>query len=120
MADSTDAGYRGQVVSLAGVKGRPGLGTKTKEAILVLVALVEELALEANPGRVWALITNDSPYDVLFDFGTGKNLHTLRPYGNLLINKNLPWTGQVEVYCVTTFTGNQTLSVTECELAGQE
>jgi len=87
--------------SLAGVRGRPGLGLILQTDNIntdIAISLNNTLVAE-NPGRVWALISNQGVLPVYVGFGVTGGLngtfHLISPGGNLLINKEFPWTGRV-------------------------
>ena len=111
-----------QITSLAGVIGEPGLGTHQKHTAFTLID--EAQILDSNPGRVWALITNDSDKDVVYalaSLGSGVGLtHTIRPWGHLLLNAGLPWSGAVNADCADVMAGAERLTVTECVLVGKQ
>lgn len=95
-----DAGYVGQIQSLAGVLGRAGLGLVTSGYANDVSTGVE--VAQANPSRVWLTVQNtsnenSSNADIRVQLGTHGFYIYLKPYGSLLINKDLPWTGIVGV-----------------------
>lgn len=81
--------------------GRPGLGLVIENRLIdtnILITAANTLVSE-NPARVWALISNEGLLPVWIGYGvTGAlngTFHSIQPGGNLLINREFPWTGQV-------------------------
>jgi hypothetical protein len=106
-----DGGYLGQIVSLGGIKGAPGQGLTTQTANVTTAAGIGFVCLAANPGRVWALITNEGAGDLTYSFEGGITAaHVLLPKGHILINRDLPWTGAVTV------DGTSVVSTTEASI----
>lgn len=116
-----DGGYVGQLVSLAGVKGRDGLGARvwsSQPAPPATGAGVEVMG--PNPSRLWALITNEGTVDVqlAFDNVFTNGLFTLRPGGSFMINKNLPWTGTVHARVTGGVAGTLSVAAASVQAAG--
>lgn len=89
-----DVGYVGQLVSLAGVKGRTSGGIVTTGTVLDLAAAVTLCG--PNPRRIWALVQNVSTAGEIIRIQIGLQgafYVYLNPYGTLLINDNMRWTG---------------------------
>lgn len=108
-----DSGYRGQIVSLAGVKGRLGLGLKLQMDAVAVDNVTRVQVLQSNPQRVFAIMTNEGDVDVLFALtgDTGYALHRVAARGGVFqIDKDLPWTGGVWFYGAY---GATTVSYTE-------
>jgi hypothetical protein len=64
----------------------------------VVVAGVYQPIANSNPARLWLLLTNDSLANLIISFAgpTGYLAeHVINPAGNLLINQNMPWTGDI-------------------------
>lgn len=91
-----DSGYRGQLVSMAGVKGREGMGLvvySSNPAPTTTPVIISG----PNPARYYVLITNEGSVNVQIAFNDTftDGFHTLFPGGSMLINKDMPWTGAI-------------------------
>lgn len=96
-----------QHVSLAGVKGRVGLGLRVTRPDTSLVFTAGLQVLGSNPARRWALIQNIGTTDInaSFDSDTAVAADFIIPAkGVLQIDSQLPWTGPVSVYTSGTVT----------------
>lgn len=94
-----ESGYLGRLTSLGGVKGHEGIGRQVEDASALSVTSLY-CAIPANPSRVWASITNDPTSTNDLDIYLGDGLYkfcSLVPGGSLLINDELPWTGNIWV-----------------------
>lgn len=89
-----ESGYSGQLISLAGVAGRPGLGRHvTSYAGYGGVGTPTQVSPN-NPMRISALIRNVGPgaSTIYLDTVTAC---VLQVGGTLQIDQNLPWTGAI-------------------------
>ena len=106
MALSDTDGYNGRIVSLGGIQGRQGLGLQINTDLIDADPLTgPHLALVSNPGRVWALISNEGTLPIWLGIGINTpngTFHSVQPGGNMLINKDFPWTGKVAVLAAAT------------------
>jgi len=100
-----EAGYVGQLISLAGVRGREGLGRIGMTEAVTVVAASAIVGLLSNPARLAASIQNlsvDDDLDVYFgDTSLGPKF-TLPHLGYLQIDYLMPWTGPVYLYSAGT------------------
>jgi len=102
-------GYNGRLVSLGGIYGRENMGYTVYSTTGTPTTAIGTV-LGPNPARLFALITNDGAVDVqiAWDDTFTNGLHLLRPGGQLLINKDLPWIGPV---CARTLAGTGSIGV---------
>lgn len=103
MVRIADNGVDGQLISLAGLKGRRGLGAVLDHRAATCPAGVKTQILQSNPGRVYALITNGDTARLYLSFteDTSYNIHPLDPGGSFQIDRDFPWTGGVWGYNAT-------------------
>ena len=110
-----ETGYNGQLISLAGVKGTPGIGrlvnSENKNA-----AVGNAVLLPGNVKRIAALIqvtqpTSEGGVHILFqgEAGLNKPICQLHQWDILQIDDNFPWTGPV-LFSDTSATPNVTVS----------
>jgi len=121
MGDCYDTGYfNGQLVSLAGVLGKKYRGLKLHtESGQIAVAGVYT-SYPQNPQRLWLLISNDSLRNltivfldvILGNFAT----HVIKPGGNILINQNLPWTGNIQFAVDVAMQSGELYNLTEASV----
>ena len=117
MAFGTTPGYAGQLVSLGGVKGRPGLGFRVDNTVYGGVVLATQL-IPANPGRLWMLIQNNGTLRTNIAFGpdgggyaTASHIF-LDPGDFLQIDRDIPWWGSISAFAA----GEVILSVAEASV----
>jgi len=96
-ADIYDGGFNGRRVSLAGSLGAAGRGLKMWSNMPAPPITTGCILISSNPGRLFALFTNEGTVDVqiAFDNTWSNGLHTLRPGGSFQIDDQFPWTGPV-------------------------
>lgn len=97
---ATEAGFNGQLISLAGVRGRTGAGLFYKQNLVELVTTYSADAVPANPNRVWMIIQNrvESTVQVSVSFGDSTPAaasFALQPGESLIIDKSNPWSGSL-------------------------
>ncbi len=116
MAFAKDSGYQGQIRSLAGVLGKLGMGLTIEQNYRAVATGVITRLINPNPLRKWAVIvnpiTNSGNTDILFSSGSGWKL---APGGFLIINEDLPWTGEVNAY--QTEVATQNIAFTEAVIS---
>jgi len=98
MAEPTrEQGYEGRLVSLAGIKGSPGLGRRAERFDITTAAATPISGLPANPARIAATIQVTAGTDrVSVYFGdTDGPYITLGLNDFLQIDYQLPWTGVI-------------------------
>lgn len=103
MATTYDGGYKGQLMSLAGMLGAPGYGMTVECTSVSVAAGATSDVIAANPYRVWMILTNLTAGLVHVALGSYGALTTnlaivLQQYDSLIINKDLPWTGPISMY----------------------
>lgn len=89
-----------QLISLAGVIGKPGIGREVVDnAQAVTTALAQYIA--SNDRRIALLIYNPSANQIYFSFNNGSTgIITCYPRDSILINKDFPWTGPISAYSI--------------------
>jgi len=120
MARSYDVGYRGQLVSLGGIKGALNQGTYVDFEQLIIDDGVERDIISANPARMWLILQNYGTNTIAIGFGNTGGILVgsfiyLNQYDCLIIDKNLPWTGSISAYSTAGAAGY--LNKQECSLA---
>jgi hypothetical protein len=114
-----DVGFWGQIKSLAGVPGRAHRGLTVRTYNYQLTSTFIGFALlTVNPQRKWALITNDSPVDLIVSFGdvAPTPSHTIKPNGCMLINEDMMWTGAVSAVVSLAMGGGQQATISEASV----
>ena len=117
MAIGSEQGYNGQLVSLAGRLGRPGVGLKVNNTVYTGVGIATQL-IPANSDRVWMIIQNSGLLKTNLAFGpdgggyaTASHIY-LEAGATLQIDKLLPWSGSMSAFAA----GDVVLSVAEASV----
>jgi hypothetical protein len=100
MPKVVEPGHGGELVSLAGVKGRKWYGRQLISGY-VTPNNTNVLILGSNPKRISAVIVNIGSNDVYLEFGETSADNTklmIKPGGSFQIDALFPWTGQVNVF----------------------
>ena len=100
MVTFNDGGYRGRMVSLAGVVGREGYGLQVTESGIVPGFGVATDVISPNANRVWLIVTNLGTDVLYIHCGrvTAPSGFALQVNGTLQFDVNLPWTGGLSMY----------------------
>jgi len=100
---STEPGYKGQLTSLAGLKGAPGHGQRTTQEFITIALGFNREAIPANLSRTMLIIqnSNSSPNWIGITFGDANpaaaNIR-LEPGDSIVLDKDMPWSGSIGFY----------------------
>lgn len=97
MAETIEAGYSGQIVSLGGFVDKTERGRQVIERSVATNSGVYIQVMGSNLRRKWALFQNFSDVNISIYFHqTGHNpVATLKPLGSFQIDDLISWTGPV-------------------------
>lgn len=102
MPQIKDSGSTGELISLAGVRGKAGLGLNLDYNTVPIPTSVNTQVLQANPARKWAVLHNINDSDITVFFGdvaaAGIAGIRLPKYGTLILNKDLMWSGSMTAF----------------------
>jgi hypothetical protein len=96
-----EPGYQGELVSLAGVRGKRYLGRQGERFTIALTGGTGQIGMPSNPKRIAATIqifVGTDDLQVYFGDSTDGPAFILAPRDLLQIDLNLPWTGAVYLY----------------------
>lgn len=96
-----DTGYNGQIKSLSGVMGGPGMGLALTNTEIDAEASAVIPVAQNNQKRVWLTIQNYSTHYLQVVFGSDPtfiNVARINPLEIFQITNDFPWTGAVAVY----------------------
>lgn len=90
-----------ELVSLAGVKGRSGLGREVKGIARLATNAYPEI-VNSNLRRLSCILQNSGTSNIWLYLGNADNYSEflLVPGGSFQIDKDFPWTGAIRAYAV--------------------
>ena len=88
-----ESGFNGRLVSLGGIQGAIGRGRQTNPVVWTISAKTQ--ILSENGRRQSAIIQNTGAVLATLYFGTDTVGMTLLPNGNIQIDINFSWTGNI-------------------------
>lgn len=112
MAWYRDTGYKGQLISLGGIKGKPGAGLEVEPFGYTTLGLPGGQVREGNPKRAYFMVNNVGAGIARIGLGTADIIYLL-PYQSFVIDSLMPWTGPIWASIVDVAT---TLSCFEAQI----
>lgn len=116
-----DTGYRGSLISMTGLRSRPGYGIQTNNfSTTVSSAIPGTLIFPPNPKRIYAIIQNVDDADTMTVYlgDTTTNADEfikLWPGDSLLFDLDHPWSGAISGFGIS---GDCNCHANEIFLAG--
>jgi len=97
-----DNGYAGVRTSMGGIQSRQGMGLTIWSTLAAPTTTATPISA-GNPLRLYTLITNNGTVavDIAYDATFLNGYHRLQPGGSMLINEDMPWTGEIYAKAVS-------------------